>query len=472
MSKRNKRRTALVAQRKALPQALSSVSDSREGWITLHDFIPGSFQRDVPIDPYRVQSNWAIFACQTLIAADIGKLGIMLVEWNPTTYIYEEVDSAAFSPFLRKPNGYQTWPKFVQHWILSKVSNGNAYLLKERDARNVVVAAHVLNPHRVMPLIAPDGSVYYQLHHDDLAGIPQGDVVVPASEIMHDRMWCLYHPLIGLSPIFACGLAATQGLEIQRNSARFFRNASRPGGMLVAPSPISEKLAAQYKSEWEKNYAAGNEGRTAVLGNGLKYEALSQSAVDSELVAQLKMSAEMICSTYHVPAYKVGVGALPTYQNAEVLDQIYYDDCLQTLINDAEKLLDEGLGLPSVKGRSLCVKFDLDDLLRMDSAAQIDTLNSSVKGGWLAPNEARAKRNLKPVVGGESPMMQQQQFSLAALKQRDDNKPFAKAARPAPATPAGGGDPAAADAAAKRFTAEVLASAAAILDREVIDVNA
>ena len=34
---------------------------------------------------------------------------------------------------LRKPNHYQTWQKFVEFWILSKLAHGNAYILKERD---------------------------------------------------------------------------------------------------------------------------------------------------------------------------------------------------------------------------------------------------------------------------------------------------------------------------------------------------
>lgn len=53
-----------------------------------------------------------------------------------------------------------------------------------------------------------------------------------------------------------------------------------------------------------------------------------------------------------------------------------------------------------------------------------------MRSGWLAPNEVRAKENLPPVEGGDSPMIQQQNFSLAALARRD-NAP-APAALPAP----------------------------------------
>ena len=50
------------------------------------------------------------------------------------------------------------------------------------------------------------------------------DITVPASEVIHDRFNCLYHPLIGVSPLYAAGVAAMQGLAIQNSSTQFFNN--------------------------------------------------------------------------------------------------------------------------------------------------------------------------------------------------------------------------------------------------------
>jgi len=44
----------------------------------------------------------------------------------------------------------------------------------------------------------------------------------------------------------------------------------------------------------------------------------------------------------------------------------------------------------------------------------------------MAPNEGRAKLDLKPKTGGDSPYLQQQNYSLAALAKRDAQAdPFA-----------------------------------------------
>ena len=410
---------------KAAP-SLSGV-DNR-GWHVIQESFAGAWQRDVTIDKEVVLSNWTVFACMTLIAGDVGKMCIDLME--EVDGIRRPIDSPAFSPVLRKPNDYQTRQKFIESWVLSKLSSGNTYILKVRDARKVVVAMHVLDPSRVRPLVAKNGDVYYEVQDDELAGLPEGLPAIPASEIIHDRMWCLYHPLVGLSPIFACGLAATQGVKITGNSAKFFENMSRPSGIITAPGQISDETATRMKTTWETNYGGDNIGRVAVLGDGLSYQAMSVSPVDAQLVDQLKLSGEMICSVFHVPGYKVGVGATPTYQNAEVLNQIYYSDCIQVQVEAIEALLDDGLGVAKA---GYSTEFDLDALLRMDSATQVKTLNEAVGGGWLAPNEARKKRNLPPVKGGEGPYLQQQNYSLEALSKRDTGAdPFATAKPTAP----------------------------------------
>lgn len=409
--------------------------DNRGGWFPfIRESFPGAWQQNVEVRQDLVLANWVVFACMTLIAGDIGKLRLLLVEKDEHG-IWSETESAAFSPVLRKPNRYQTRQKFIEQWVLSKLSHGNTYVLKQRDQRGVVTALYVLDPNRASPLVAPDGAVYYQLHGDDLAQIPGGLPAVPASEVIHDIMWPLFHPLCGVSPLYASGLAATQGLKIQDHSAKFFGNMARPSGILTAPGQISDDTAKRLKEHWESNYAGNNAGKVAVLGDALKYEPMTQNAVDSELVEQLKLTAVMVCSTFHVPPHMVGAGPVPTNNNVEALEVQYYSKALQGLIEAIEALLDEGLGLVEKKdGRQLGTYFELDDLLKMDKATLLNTLKVGVDGSIMAPNEARRRINLAPVEGGDSPMSQQQNFSLAALHERDSDKPFAKPT-PAPAAP-------------------------------------
>lgn len=422
-----------IVRAKAAPTGLQAPSGSGGWWPIIREPFAGAWQQNREIKNETVVTYHAVYSCVTLIASDIAKLGIKLIEqdsdgiWSPTT-------SSAFSPVLRKPNRYQNRIKFIEQWMVSKLLHGNTYVLKQRDDRRVVVALYILDSTRTKPLIAPDGAIYYELKKDNLSGVSEDRLAVPASEIIHDTMVPLFHPLVGVSPLTACGLAAVQGLSIQNSSTKFFENGAKPGGVLTAPGTIDEVTAARFKKEWEEKFTGNNAGRVAILGDGLKYDSMTVNAVDAQLIEQLKWSAETVCSCFHVPAYMVGVGPLPTYNNIEALNQQYYQQCLQSLIENIELCLDEGLGLVDVKDKTYGTEFDLDDLLRMDTATQVKTLVESIKG-ILATNEARKKLGYKPVAGGNAVLSQQQNFSLEALAKRDASEDPFKTQSPTVAKP-------------------------------------
>lgn len=418
---------------RAKGQMLNAVSSSGSGgWFNiLREPFGGAFQANIAVDDRRgILAFSAVFACVTIIASDIGKLRIKLVEADADG-ICSEIKNSPFLPVLKKPNRFQTRIKFIEQLIVSKLLHGNAYALKRRDARGIVTALYILDPARVTPLVAASGDVYYQLSSDHLSGISD-TVTVPASEIIHDTMVCLWHPLVGVSPIYACGISATMGNRIQANSTKFFDNMSRPSGMLSAPSTIDTETAARLKAHWEENFAGQNLGRVAVLGDGLKYEAMTIPANDAQLIEQLRWTVEDVARCFHIPLYKIG-GPVPLNNSIESLNQCYYSDCLQSLIESAELCLDEGFSLPP----NYHTEFDLDGLLRMDNSAMIKAEAEAVKGCIKTPDEARRRLGLKKVPGGNSIYMQQQNYSLEALAKRDAQAdPFGNATKPAPALPA------------------------------------
>ena len=154
-----------------------------------------------------------------------------------------------------------------------------------------------------------------------------------------------------------------------------------------------------------------------MVGYGVKYEPLRQTAVDAQQNEHWKAMNEAICAAFHVPAYLAGAAPPPAYNNIEALQQAYYSQCLQELIEAIELLLDEGLALPPPYG----TEFDLDVLLRMDTATMVTTLAASVGAGIDSPNEARYRLNKPPVPGGETPYLQQQVLAAESVGAAPDS---------------------------------------------------
>src|SRR5215813_6570639 len=98
-----------------LPYSSGSFTTNPIVW----ESFPGAWQQDIPIRNDLAQAFHADFACKTLIARDIAKLRVKLVEKDANTEMWSETSNPAYSPVLRRPNEYQTRNQFYESWMLS-----------------------------------------------------------------------------------------------------------------------------------------------------------------------------------------------------------------------------------------------------------------------------------------------------------------------------------------------------------------
>lgn len=386
----------------------------REMGILNEEATTGAWQRAVKASREDIIAYGPVYASIARIVNDVAKLRYPIVELG-SDGVKRETWAPAFSPVLERPNPYQRiQKKFFEQWMASKLTDGNAYILKVYNERGTVSELYVLDPMRVRVYVAPGPSVFYRLRNDNLAPEQTQDVFVPASHIIHDRMNAFYHPLVGLSPLRAAYGPAAHGLAIQRAGTRFFDNNAMPGGIVSVPANLTDEQKDDLKKQFQERYSGLNQGKVAVLTQGMEFKQLSINPGDAQLIDQLKLTVDQVLLAFGIPPYILGIGNLPPNQTADSLNQLYYSACLQTHIEDIEGALDEGLSLPD----RYYIEADLDGLLRMDASRLMETLAKGAGAGILAPNEARRRVNLPPVAGGESPYMQEQNWSLADLAER------------------------------------------------------
>lgn len=400
------------------------------GWSRIFESYAGAWQQNVVKNQTAPDSYYAVFSCVTQIASDISKLAVRSEKYGAGG-VWKPLDGKDQPVTFTTPNRYQTWQQYIEHWLCSKLLHGNAYTLIVRNENYDILEFRILNPNLVLPLITADGEVFYQLSADNVNALKQS-VVVPAREIIHDRFNTLHHPLIGLSPLYACGAAATHGTNIQTDNSNFFANGGRPGGVITVPGNVPDSKINAIKETWEAGYSGNNAGRTAVLADGMVYKQFeAYKASDNQVVEQLNMTAVQVAACYHVPGYKIGLQGVSMPANTEAYEQTYYSQCLQPLMEAIETMLARAFSYDLYKQR---VQFTLDALLRMDTAARYTTYAQGVGAAILTPNEARRKENLAPVIGGDSAYLQQQNYSLEALYKRDQQEdPFATGGSTAPA---------------------------------------
>lgn len=390
-------------------------SESRGWWnVLIHEPFTGAWQHNRELRKGTLLTYPTLYACINRIVSDVGKLPFRVLSPDKSGVDVEREGWAL--ELLRHPNHYQTESQFREYWILSKLLSGNAYIFIARDERGRPESLHVLDSHKVLPMVTDSGRVFYQLNSDKLNGIlpseyPLDNLTVPATDIIHDRMNCFFHPLLGVPPIAAAHVPSLKNMRILRSADHFFDSSMQnAAGILTAPAGITEKEADALVSYWQNNF--GN-SRVGVLGSDVKFTSMAVKSSDSQLVEQLKYSDEQICQPFGIPPFKIGLGSIPSGMDVASLNLLYFCDAIQAHVTAMEDLLTTALKLAGGK-----VEIDISALLRMDEVHRSEVETRLVGGMVKTPNESRAFFNLPPVEGGDTLWGQHQDYPLGMLADR------------------------------------------------------
>src|SRR5690606_21677642 len=109
---------------------------------------------------------------------------------------------------------------------------------------------------------------------------PAEQLTIPASEMIHDRINCLHHQLVGVPPLCAAYWPALKNLKILKSSATFFSNHAQPGGILTAPAALSDEDAKALRDYWQTQYSGDNGGKVAVIGADMKFTSFAMKSAD------------------------------------------------------------------------------------------------------------------------------------------------------------------------------------------------
>lgn len=407
----------------------------------VHEPHSGAWQQNIwchgPGDPTNFS---AVFACVQIISTDVAKL---------TPIVYRRLENGTAEPHpnhpaqrvLLNPNEHQTHVDFFQQLMSSVLLAGPAYVYLERDDRNVISSMHLFDPYRTAPVLASDGSVFFDVGY---SGMPvayeeelegewlAGRAVIPARDVMfHRELTAVGHPLIALSPLRAALISAMTGSIIQGHQQNFFENMSRTSGVLTAPHKISKELADRLRIEWEQNFKAGSMGRVAVLGEGLDWKPLSLSAVDSQLMDSLKWTVADVARCFRVPDYMLGLAAGGnTGRTGELLIN-YYHQALAARLRALEARLAVAFDFPP----NVYLEFDMSELMRPSFTDRMAAYKNAQNSGVYSINELRRMEELAPVEGGDEPLVQVQYVPLSVLAQRQTAGTSPRATTPQPSTP-------------------------------------
>lgn len=349
-------------------------------------------KRVMPDDALTLDAVWA---CSKLISETLGTLPCMVMNVRDNSVAR---DHYLYELFHDKPNGDQTSVEYWETVGLALCLYGNFYAEKFTNGAGRLVAMVPMRPNQVAVERESNGRRRY-LHYEDSGKPPR---VLPENRVFHVRGMSLGDDC-GMSPIewgkqtFASAMAAEEA------AGKLFANGMQASGVLSSDQVLTNNQREQLRQIMERYAGSTNAGKLMILEAGLKYQALVLDPEKAQMLETRKYSVEQICRWFGVPSIMVGHASQGQTMWGSGVEQImlaFSKGAMRSTCKRVEAAIWRDLLTPEER-RQIKVEFNMEGLLRGDSAARAAFLSSMTQNGLMTRNEGRAYENRPPLPGGD-----------------------------------------------------------------------
>ncbi len=281
---------------------------------------------------------------------------------------------------IRKPDIDMRLRQWLKLNIGSLALRGNAYWRIKTNDQGVTANVKVLPPHKCS--LRKDGTL-------SVAGEARP---LRPDEFRHLGLLRIPGRLDALGPIQAAREELAGAREVSRYGAEFFNSGDVPTGLLTSDQPLTKAEADQAKAAWQ----AREKREVAVLGKGLSYSPVLLSPEDAQFIATRQFDTTAIARLFGVPAHlllAVIEGKSMTYTNISQADLTFVRWSLGDYFGEIED------ALSSVLPGQQEARFNLDGILRPDTASRYAAHQLGITAGFLLPSEARDIEGLPEIPG-------------------------------------------------------------------------
>lgn len=240
----------------------------------------------------------AVYCAVNLISDSIKSMPLILYRRDEDGKTREE-GHPAHMIVKRRPNPYTTPSRFKKQLQLWSLLWGNGYAEIERSNGGKPVALWLIHPSRVKPEVQKSGNTRWKVANDS------GTFTYIDDANMLHIMGPSTDGVVGMSIISRArdsfGLAAAAELY----GRRFFSNSAIPSGVLEHPGPLRDKSRENLRRSWEKMHSGENQGKIAILEEGMKFQNISMPSKDAQFLETRQFQVVEIARWFNVPPHKL-----------------------------------------------------------------------------------------------------------------------------------------------------------------------
>lgn len=319
--------------------------------------------------------------------------------------VYRKSDQELIQPFALFDSGntamtytqFELWELVVAYlcgW-------GNAFVYKKRNPYDGIIDLKPIYPDLVEVKPGPDGSKVFLVKrtNDDgsIDNISKPQVFTDW-EIMHIP-GLGYNGLTGMSPIKYAEQTIGTAIAADKLAAKFYSAGTQLGGIIKIKVPLRNQTQAdRIKARWmQKNAGVAHAGDVAILDAESDWQDVTIPPDQLQFLESRRWQTTEIARLFGIPPHLVGDVEKSTSWGTGIEQQnigfIAYT--ISGWINRIEQRLTREI----VATRGQYARFNLEHLMRGDTAERYQAYAQALASGWISADEIRKKEQMKPLGG-------------------------------------------------------------------------
>lgn len=209
---------------------------------------------------------------------------------------------------------------------------------------------------------------------------------------------------MGMSPVAYGANSLGTTMAADKVAGKIFKSGLSSSGFIETQQTLEEEDRTRMEKIFSDYMGSDNVGKMMLLEGGMTYKPITMSAHDAQLLLSRGFNIEEVGRWFGMPPVLLGhnpQGQTMWGTGTESLIRAWYQLGLRSELRRIEDAIRKRV-FSDADRQSFYCKFNVDALLRGDSAAQAALFSAAVQNGWMSRAEVRKLLELPYIPGSDA----------------------------------------------------------------------
>ena len=301
--------------------------------------------------------------------------------------------SRLYSLLHESPNSRMTPFEFWRAMMMNHDLRGNAYARIDRAPDGEAIALWPMPADQVECKVLDDGSLAY------FYSFGSTEIALFEQDVLHLKN--LGNGTTGLAKLDFMRSTTDEVTKAQTAASRTFGNGGKPTGILTSESVLSAAQREALKTSFSQ-LSEGGVQKLMVLEASLKYQQVSMTPEDQQLLETRNFGVEEICRWFGMPSILVNQNGVTAWGSGiQTILEGWVTLQMRPLLVNIEQATKKRV-MTAKQRSNMSIEFSLDALLRGSLKDRMAIYAQATQNGIYTRNEARQLENMPPDDNGDA----------------------------------------------------------------------